>query len=138
MVFSNLGCFVNPSRANPSVVQTVPSAKGTTGLCPSGNGHLARHTSLFLTTGTVDRSSLYGVVPIPLANNNFRIVREILVRPFQQEAQRLAAFFASTFGFDTAAFPASAGCISFTSTQFFEDQRSKVRDDYSPIGTSEC
>ncbi|KAF9071399.1 hypothetical protein BDP27DRAFT_1361947 [Rhodocollybia butyracea] len=95
-------CFVNPLRANPTVVQTVPSAKGT-----------------------VDHSSLYSVVPIPLANNNFRIVREILVRPCQQEVQRVAAFFASTFGFDTAAFPASAGCISFTSMQFFEDQRSK-------------
>lgn len=132
-----MGCFVNPSRANPSVVQRVPSLKGTIGLCPSGSGRLARHTSLFLTTGVVQSSSLYNVVPVTLANGSTRVVREILLRPFQQEVQRLAGFFASAFSFDEVAFPASAGCISFTSTQFFDDQRSKVNDDYSPVATSQ-
>ncbi|KAF9062028.1 hypothetical protein BDP27DRAFT_1451916 [Rhodocollybia butyracea] len=134
-IFTNLGCFVNPSRANPAVVQRMSSAKGTTSLCPSGNGRLARHTSLFLTTGVVKRSSLYSVIPVPQANSNIRVVREILLRPFQQEFQCLAGFFASAFSFDSVAFPASAGCMSLTSTQYFEDQRSKVNDDYSPIGT---
>ncbi|KAF9028520.1 hypothetical protein BDP27DRAFT_1436863 [Rhodocollybia butyracea] len=134
-VFTNLGCFVNPSRANPEVVKGVPSAKGTIGLCPAGNARLARHTSLFLTTGVVHRSSLYSVVPVTLANNNVRVVWEVLLKPFQQEFQRLAGFFASAFSFDDVAFPASGGCISFTSTQFFADQRSKVNDDYSPLAT---
>ncbi|KAF9026365.1 hypothetical protein BDP27DRAFT_1541389 [Rhodocollybia butyracea] len=93
-IFTNLGCFVNPSRANPAVVQRVSSAKGTTSLCPSG---------------VVKPSSLYSVIPVPLANSNIRIIREILLRPFQQEFQCLAGFFASAFSFDSVAFPASAG-----------------------------
>ncbi|KAF9066653.1 hypothetical protein BDP27DRAFT_1423682 [Rhodocollybia butyracea] len=130
-----MGCFVNPSRANPNVVKRVPSAKGTAGLCPAGNAHLARHTSLFLTTGVVHRSLLYSVVPVTLANNNVCVMRELLLKPFQQEFQRLAGFFASAFSFDNVAFPASGGSISLTSTQFFEDQRSKVNDNYSPVAT---
>lgn len=135
--FTNLGTFLNPSRTKPSLVSPFTSGKYIS-LSPSGGGDASRYTSVFLTTGVIDRSSIYKVVPVNLSNGGTRVVRELHLKPFLQEFQLLCGFFASAMSFEAIAMQASGGVITFASSQYFPEwQRDKVNpNDYSPLTKS--
>ncbi|KAJ4479772.1 hypothetical protein C8J55DRAFT_489404 [Lentinula edodes] len=133
--FSHLGSFVNPSRAKYSLVSAFNSAKNTTSLFPSGGGNASRYNSIFLTSGVVEQSSIYNVVPINLSGGGSRVVRELHLKPFLQEFQILCGFFARALSFDTIAMQATRGVITFTTSQYFPEwQRTKVDPHtYAPL-----
>ncbi|KIK62177.1 hypothetical protein GYMLUDRAFT_242865 [Collybiopsis luxurians FD-317 M1] len=127
VTFTHCACWINPSRADPSCVTTVIMEKGPH-LIPSEDGHF---TAVFLTSGIVKCSCLYNPV-IFESGSNKRMLRQLDLTPFEQEAQLLLRFFAAALNFSEIALAVSEGVVMFSSIQQFSSEIKGNPNDYTP------
>ncbi|KAH7867647.1 uncharacterized protein C8R40DRAFT_1182474 [Lentinula edodes] len=127
ILFKSRGGWFNPARAGPSLIKA-NSAYIPSTISPVQN---TAFPALCLTVGILHRCSIVQPSVIQLGNGQTRIVRDIHVESFQQEAQRTFAFFAHVFNFNTVSVTAAAGVVTYSSMQLFKNQRKANPDDFS-------
>ncbi|KAJ3771973.1 hypothetical protein FB446DRAFT_738399 [Lentinula raphanica] len=117
--FERSGGWFNPARADPSYIRTVSNGKGNMSMFPILKHHVP---AMCLSVGIVEQCSIVQPATINLNNGNVRTTRDVLVKGFSQDEQRKLAFLADVFHLDSAAIPASAGVMVYSSIQRFENE----------------
>ncbi|KIK51459.1 hypothetical protein GYMLUDRAFT_64826 [Collybiopsis luxurians FD-317 M1] len=124
-IFSGLTQAVR--RADPSCVTVVNTDKGPR-LPPAEDNHF---TAVFLTSGLVKRSRIYDPVVFDSGSTK-RVLHQLDLSPFEQEAQLMLGFFAAALNFTEIALAVSEGIVTFTSMQHFSNEVKSNPTDYSP------
>ncbi|KAH7877448.1 uncharacterized protein C8R40DRAFT_1263838, partial [Lentinula edodes] len=128
VLFESRGGWFNPARADPSLLKLNSKNLPAT-ISPILK---PQFPALCLTTGIVQKCSIIQPSILHLGNGQTRTVREVLVKGFAQESQRAFAFFGKIFGFDSVSVAASAGVVSYSSMQLFQNQKKDNPNDFSP------